>query len=310
MSMIRSVFLGLARSESFRRLAIGFGPARAMSRRFVAGETLDQAVRVVQTLNEQGLQVTLDHLGENVITETEALDSTNEVLDLVAAIQEHRLKSGVSVKLTQLGLDLGPWLAAENLQRIVARAAIAGCFVRIDMESHEYVEATLEILAGLWDQYRNVGVVIQSYLFRSPDDVARLVEMGASVRLVKGAYDEPPEVAYPDKADTDAAFVRLMEMLFSPKARANGVYPAIATHDTRLIDWAKEYAAQQGIDRDRFEFQMLYGIRSGLQRQLVAKGYRVRTYVPYGEQWWPYFMRRLAERPANVVFFARSLVYR
>jgi proline dehydrogenase len=310
MSMIRSVLLALARSESLRRLAIGFGPARAMSRRFVAGETLNQAVQVVHALNEQGLLVTLDHLGENVTTETEARDSTNEILDLVVAVEEQGLRSGVSVKLTQLGLDLGPWLATENLQRIVARAATAGCFVRIDMESHDYVDATLEILAGLWDQYRNVGAVIQSYLYRSPDDVARLVEMGASVRLVKGAYDEPPEVAYPDKADTDAAFVHLMEMLFSSEARANGVYPAIATHDTRLIDWAKEYADGQGIDRHRFEFQMLYGIRSSLQRQLVADGYRVRTYVPYGEQWWPYFMRRLAERPANILFFLRNLVRR
>lgn len=310
MSVTRSVFLGLARSESLRRLAIGFGPARAMSHRFVAGETLDQAVAVVRALNEQGLLATLDHLGENVTTETEARDSTNEILDLVAAIEAQGLKSGVSVKLTQLGLDLGPWLAAENLQRIVARAAAAGCFVRIDMESHEYVDATLEILAGLWDHYKNVGAVIQSYLYRSPGDVDRLVEMGASVRLVKGAYDEPPEVAHPDKADTDAAFIQLMEVLFGPRARANGVYPAIATHDTRLIDWAREQVEQQGIDRDRFEFQMLYGIRSRLQRQLVADGYRVRTYVPYGQQWWPYFMRRLAERPANIVFIARNLVRR
>jgi proline dehydrogenase len=310
MSLMRTVFLGLARSESLRRLAIGFGPARAMSRRFVAGETLDQAVGVVQGLNGQGLLATLDHLGENVTTETEARDSTNEILDLVEAIEEQELQSGVSVKLTQLGLDLGPWLAAENLQRIVARAALAGCFVRIDMESHEYVDATLEILAGLWDEYKNVGAVIQSYLYRSPDDVAQLVERGISVRLVKGAYDEPPEVAYADKADTDTAFVRLMEMLFSPEARANGLYPAIATHDTRLIDWAREHVDQQGIDHERFEFQMLYGIRSALQRQLVAEGYRVRAYIPYGQQWWPYFMRRLAERPANILFLARNLVRR
>jgi proline dehydrogenase len=310
MSLTRRIFLGLARSESLRRLFIGFGPARAMSRRFVAGETLEQAVGVVRALNEQGLLATLDHLGENVTTETEARDSTNEILDLVAAIEAQGLNSGVSVKLTQLGLDLGPWLAAENLQRIVARAAMAGCFVRIDMESHEYVDATLEILAGLWDQYKNVGAVIQSYLYRSPGDVDRLVGMGASVRLVKGAYDEPPEVAYPEKADTDAAFIRLMERLLSLESRANGVYPAIATHDTRLIEWAKGHAEQHGIGRDRFEFQMLYGIRAGLQRQLVAEGYRVRTYVPYGQHWWPYFMRRLAERPANVLFLARNLVRR
>ncbi len=308
MSLMRTFLLTLSRSESLRRLVIGFGPARAMSRRFVAGETVEDAVGAVQALNEQGLRATLDHLGENVTTEAEARDSTNEILDLVAAIEEQGLDSGVSVKLTQLGLDLGPWPAIENLQRIVAQAAMTGRFVRIDMESHEYVAATLEIFEGLWEQYKNVGVVIQSYLYRSADDVARLVEMGASVRLVKGAYDEPPEAAYPDKADTDSAFVRLMEMLFGPKAQATGVYPAIATHDTSLINWAKEYTDQRGIGRDRFEFQMLYGIRTGLQGQLVTEGYRVRTYVPFGKHWYPYFMRRLAERPANVLFLLRNLV--
>jgi len=310
MSLMRTFFLALSRSESLRRLASGFGPARAMVRRFVAGETLDEAVVAVRALNDEGLLATVDHLGENVTTETEARDSTNEVLDLVVAIEEEGLDSGVSVKLTQLGLDLGPWLVTENLQRIVARAAEAGRFVRIDMESHEYVDATLEIFWGLWDQYKNLGVVIQSYLYRSTDDVARLVEGGASVRLVKGAYDEPPEVAYPDKADTDAAFVRQMEMLFSPQARANGVYPAIATHDIRLIDWAREHTDRQGIGRETFEFQMLYGIRTGLQRQLAADGYRVRAYVPYGRRWYPYFMRRLAERPANVFFLLRNLARR
>ena len=308
--MMRSFFLTLSNSGLLRRLATGFGPVRAMVRRFVAGETLDDAVAAVHGLNEQGLLATLDHLGENVTNETEARDGTNEILDLVDTIEENGLKSGVSVKLTQLGLDLGPWLAAENLQRIVARAATAGRFVRIDMESHPYVDSTLEIFEGLWDQYRNVGVVIQSYLYRSADDVARLVKMGASVRLVKGAYDEPSQVAYPDKADTDAAFVRLMEMLFSPEAQANGVFPAIATHDVRLIDWARDHTEKEGIGRDRFEFQMLYGIRQGLQRQLAADGYRVRTYVPYGRQWYPYFMRRLAERPANVLFLLRNLLRR
>jgi proline dehydrogenase len=310
MSLTRSLFLALSRSGSLQRLSAGLPPMRAMVRRFVAGETLQEAVAAVQALNDAGLLATLDHLGENVTTETEARDSGNEILDLVAAIEEEGLDSGVSVKLTQLGLDLGPWLATENLQRIVARAAKAGRFVRIDMESHEYVDATLDIFRGLWDRYKNLGVVIQSYLYRSDDDVARLVEMGASVRLVKGAYDEPPEVAYPDKTDTDAAYVRQMAMLFSPEARANGVVPAIATHDMRLIDWAKEYAQQQGIGREEFEFQMLYGIRPGLQRQLAAEGYRVRAYVPYGRQWYPYFMRRLAERPANVLFLLRNLLRR
>jgi proline dehydrogenase len=308
MPVLRDFFLVLARSQQLREMAVGFGPARKMARRFVAGETLAEAIAAVQNLNQQGLLATLDHLGENVTSETEARDATTEILDLLQAIEVNNLQSGVSVKLTQLGLDLHPALAADNLGRILARAAEARRFVRIDMESFDYIQPTLHLFEEFWYRYKNVGVVIQSYLYRSADDVARLVDLGASVRLVKGAYDEPPEVAYPDKADTDASYVRLMEQLFSDKAQSNGVFPAIGTHDTRLIDWAKNHARQRDIPQDRFEFQMLYGIRSGLQRQLVAEGYRVRAYVPYGDQWWPYFMRRLAERPANVVFLARNLL--
>jgi proline dehydrogenase len=308
MPLMRSLFLALSRSSRLREMTVRFSPARTMVRRFVAGERLEEAIDAVRNLNRQGLLATLDHLGENVTSETEARDATTEVLDALDAIEAGGLQSGVSVKLTQLGLDLSPALATENLARIVARAAKAGRFVRIDMESLDYVQPTLDLFEALWDHYRNVGVVIQSYLRRSGDDVARLVRLGASVRLVKGAYDEPPEVAYPDKADTDASFVRLMEALFSDQAQANGVFPAIATHDTRLIDWARDHTRQRGIPPDRFEFQMLYGIRTRLQRQLAAEGYRLRAYVPYGRQWYPYFMRRLAERPANVLFLLRNLL--
>ncbi len=307
MPLMRNFFLALSRSERLRQVMVRFGPARAMARRFVAGETLEEAVQAVQALNRDGLLATLDHLGENVTSEHEARDATTEILDLLDAIAAHDLGSGVSLKLTQLGMDLSPALAAENLERIVARAAEIGRFVRIDMESFEYVQPTLDLFAGLWPRYKNVGVVIQAYLYRSADDVARLVQMGASVRLVKGAYDEPPEVAYPDKADTDANYVRLLEQLFCDEARANGVFPAIATHDEQIIHWAVDHTRQQGIAPDRFEFQMLYGIRAGLQRSLAAGGYRVRAYVPYGAQWVPYFMRRLAERPANIVFVVRNL---
>jgi proline dehydrogenase len=306
--MMRGFFLALSRSEPLRRTATHLAPARTMARRFVAGETLQEAITAVQSLNAQGLLATLDHLGENVTGEQEARDATAEVLDLLDAIDASGVRSGVSVKLTQLGLDLSPELAAENLERIAARAAGIGHFVRIDMESSSYVQLTLDLFAELYQRYKNVGVVIQSYLYRSADDVARMVRLGASVRLVKGAYDEPPELAYPDKADTDANYIRLMELLFSSEARANGVFPAIATHDSRLIDWAKDHTRRQGIPRDRFEFQMLHGIRSGLQRQLVVEGYRVRLYVPYGEHWWPYLMRRLAERPANLFFLLRNLL--
>lgn len=308
MSLVRPFFLALSGSEWLRHTAISLGPVRRMSRRFTAGETLDEAVAAVKELNRQGLLATLDHLGENVTSETEARDATTDVLDLLEAIEASGIQSGISVKLTQLGLDLGPALAAENLQRIVARAADAQRFVRIDMESSEYVEQTLDLFEGLWPQHSNVGVVIQSYLRRSINDAARLVRIGASVRLVKGAYDEPPEVAFADKAETDACFMQIVEQLFSDEAQANGVFPAIATHDTRLIEQTKALTLRRKIARDRFEFQMLYGIRPRLQQQLVAEGYHVRVYVPYGQQWFPYLMRRLAERPANVSFLLRNLI--
>jgi proline dehydrogenase len=279
-----------------------------MARRFVAGETLDEAIAVVQSLNRQGLAASLDHLGENVISETEARDATTETLDLLAAIAANQVRSGVSLKLTQLGLDLSPALAVENLERILAGATEVGCFVRLDMESYEYVQPTLDLFEEMWRRYKNVGVVIQSYLYRSAGDMARLVELGAPVRLVKGAYSELPEVAYPNKADIDANYIRLMEQLFDEPARAHGVFPALATHDIKLIERAKEHTHHLGIPPDRFEFQMLYGIRTGLQQQLVTEGYRVRAYVPYGRQWYPYFMRRLAERPANLMLLLQSLL--
>ena len=308
MPLMRNFFLSLSRSERMRQVASRFGPIRAMVRRFVAGETQEDALEAVAVLNRDGLLATLDHLGENVTSEHEARDATTEILELLEGIAADDLRSGVSVKLTQLGLDLAPALAAENLERIVARAAEAGRFVRIDMESLDYVQPTLDLFGGLWPRYKNVGVVIQSYLYRSADDVARLIQMGASVRLVKGAYDEPPEVAFPEKADTDANYIHLMEQLFGDEAQARGVFPAIATHDERLIAWAEEHTRQRHISPERFEFQMLYGIRPGLQRRLAAEGYRVRAYVPYGREWFPYFMRRLAERPANVLFLVRNLL--
>jgi proline dehydrogenase len=308
MSLMRTFFLALSRSESLRQIAIGLAPVRKMSRRFTAGETLEDAIAAAEELNKQELLATLDHLGENVTSETEARDATTIVLDLLEAIEASSVQSGVSVKLTQLGLDLSPALAAENLQRILVRAAGAQRFVRIDMESSEYVQRTLDLFEGLWPHHRSVGVVIQSYLRRSADDVARLVQQGASVRLVKGAYDEPPEIAFAEKADTDACFIQLAEQLFSDEARSKGVFPAIATHDTRLIEQTRSLALHRGVGQDRFEFQMLYGIRPKLQKQLVAEGYRVRVYVPYGQQWFPYLMRRLAERPANVSFLLRNLL--
>jgi proline dehydrogenase len=308
MQLSRSLFLALSQSKTLQDTAIGFEPVRSVSRRFVAGETQQEAIAVGRALNQQGLLATLDHLGENVARESEARNATTKIVELIEAIQASGVASGVSVKLTQLGLDLSPALAAENLEQIAARAAQARRFVRIDMESFAYVQCTLDLFKELWSRHKNLGVVIQSYLYRSADDVARLVDLGASVRLVKGAYDEPPEVAYAAKADTDASFVRLIKSLFHERARTRGVFPAIGTHDTKLINWVKDYTFREKISPDCFEFQMLYGVRSGLQRRLAAEGYRVRAYVPYGRQWYPYLMRRLAERPANVLFLMRNLL--
>jgi proline dehydrogenase len=308
MQPMRSFFLALSRSERLRQMATKFGPAQAVVRRFVAGETLEEAIAVVHQLNQEGLHATLDHLGEEVTSASQAGQATAQILGLLEATEASDVQSGVSIKLTQLGLAFDPDLATENLERIVDRAAQASRFVRIDMESSEYVQPTLDLFEALWHRHKNLGVVIQSYLHRSDRDIALLIELGAPVRLVKGAYDEPPEIAYAQKSDTDASFVRLMEQLFSARAQANGVFPAIATHDTTLIEWARAHTRRQNISSESFEFQMLYGIRPGLQRQLATEGYRVRVYVPYGEQWYPYFMRRLAERPANVLFLLRNLL--
>jgi proline dehydrogenase len=308
MQPMRSFFLALSRSERLRQMATKFGPAQAVVRRFVAGETVEEAIAVVHQLNQEGLHATLDHLGEEVTSASQAGQATAQILGLLEAIEASDVQSGVSIKLTQLGLAFDPDLAAENLERIVGRAAQAGRFVRIDMESSEYVQPTLDLFEALWQRHKNLGVVIQSYLHRSDRDIARLIELGAPVRLVKGAYDEPPEIAYAQKSDTDESFIRLMEQLFSARALASGVFPAIATHDTTLIEWAKAHTRRRNICPESFEFQMLYGIRPGLQRQLATEGYRVRVYVPYGEQWYPYFMRRLAERPANVLFLLHNLL--
>ena len=226
MQPMRTLFLALSHSQRLRSVATRFGPARSMARRFVAGESLDEAIKAVAALNLQGVRATLDHRGENVVSETEARDGTHQVLDLIEAIAESGVQASVSVKLTQLGLDLSPALAAENLERIVERAAQVGRFVRIDMESSDYTQVTLDLFEGLWSRYKNVGIVIQSYLHRSASDVARLVELGAPVRLVKGAYNEPPGVAFAEKADTDKSFVQLAEQLLGVEAQANGVYAA------------------------------------------------------------------------------------
>jgi len=300
--MLRPILLALSNRPHLARWALRHPVLRRAALRFVAGERLAEAVAAILALNASGLAATLDHLGEHTTTRTGAEASARAYLAILDELRRTGVDCNLSVKLTQLGLDLDETLCEAHLHAILERAG--DTFVRIDMESSRYIEPTLALFERQWGAgRRNVGVVIQSYLRRSPADVERLIALGARVRLVKGAYAEPPSAAFPHKRDVDAAFAGLAEQLLR-----RGVYPAIATHDDRLIASARGIAASHGTGPDRFEFQMLYGIRRDLQARLHREGYRVRVYVPFGEEWYPYFMRRLAERPANVMFVIGSLL--
>jgi proline dehydrogenase len=307
-SWLRSLLLYLSRAGWARAMMTGFPPAWLVAKRFVAGETVDEAMSAAQELNSRGLLVTLDFLGESVQDAAEANAACEQILYLLDRMHAAGIDANVSLKLSQLGLKIDENLAVNNLRRILTRARQYGRRVRVDMEESAVVDVTLDIYRRLRDGegFTNVGVVIQSYLFRSEEDVRRLIAEGAWVRLVKGAYKEPADVAYAEKADVDAAFVRLTEMMLSDAARANGVYLAVASHDDKMIDATQRYARQHNIPPDAYEFQLLYGIRRERQAELVSQGHRVRIYVPYGAAWYPYFMRRLAERPANLWFFVSS----
>lgn len=301
--MLRSSFLYLSRQARLRRWAETAALARSMSRRFVAGETLAEALDAARRVAAQGLVVTLDHLGENVTDEFEARADAAEAGQALRELAAAGLEPNVSIKLTQFGLDLGEAVCRQNVCQLAGQAAEIGGFVRIDMESSAYTDRTLAIVSDLYRSHHTVGAVIQAYLRRSERDTERLSEEGIRIRLCKGAYLESPSVAFEKKAEVDESFLRLMRYLL-----VHGTYPAIATHDERMIAATREFASREGIAPNRFEFQMLYGIQRELQRQLVADGYRVRLYVPYGVAWYPYFMRRLAERPANLLFLARSVL--
>ena len=307
-SWLRSLLLYLSRAGWARAMMTGFPPAWLVAKRFVAGETVDEAMSAAQELNSRGLLVTLDFLGESVQDAAEANAACEQILYLLDRMHAAGIDANVSLKLSQLGLKIDENLAVNNLRRILTRARQVGRRVRVDMEESAVVDVTLDIYRRLRDGegFDNVGVVIQSYLFRSEEDVRRLIAEGAWVRLVKGAYKEPADVAYAEKADVDAAFVRLTEMMLSDAARANGVYLAVASHDDQMIAATQRYARQHNIPPDAYEFQLLYGIRRERQAELVSQGHRVRIYVPYGAAWYPYFMRRLAERPANLWFFVSS----
>ena len=313
--MFRSFFIYISKAAWARKIVTSWSIAWKAASRFVAGETLEDALQTTRSLNQKGMAVTLDHLGEHTTNPDEARQAARHILDILEKIEETGVRANVSLKLTQIGLALSYDICRENLAVILERARQCQTFVRLDMEDSPWVEQTLQIYRELVSQYgaETVGVVIQSYLYRSEDDIRALAAYGARVRLCKGAYKEPPEVAYPKKRDVDANFDRLAEMLvdYAGDAGTPGVspdgktppIPAIASHDDLRIQHVKEYIRGKGFPRQAVEFQMLNGIRRDLQEQLAGEGFPVRIYVPYGTEWYPYFMRRLAERPANLWFF-------
>lgn len=303
--MLRTSLLYLSRQQGVFDFVKNVGFARKMASRFVAGETINTAVDAVAQLNAKGITASLDLLGESVHSEAEARATGRQYLEILDRIHERKLDANVSVKLTALGQDISDDLGVEVVREVIARAKQYDSFVRLDMESSAYTDRTLDTFEQkLFPGYENnVGVVLQSSLRRTLDDVARANRLSARVRICKGAYLEPPAVAFPDKADVDKNYVAAMHKLMT-----EGRYPGIATHDEAIIAEAKRFAKEQGIAPDKFEFQMLYGVRRDLQEQIVKEGYRMRVYVPFGSQWYPYLMRRLAERPANIAFMAGNIV--
>jgi proline dehydrogenase len=299
-----NLYLWLSEQRSVFDFIKSNGIARKLASRFVAGETVDSAIEAAKVLNGDGTMVSLDLLGESVSSREETGAARDEVLEILDAIFETKVDGNVSVKLTQLGLDIDRTLCIENMSQILERAKELDIFVRIDMESTEYTERTLEIFDELHDKYGNVvGIVIQSYLYRSAGDIEMLVKRGARVRLCKGAYSEPPELAFQDMKDVRAAFVALMKRLVD-----DGTYPGIATHDDEMVDKTLKYVEANSIPVERFEFQMLYGVRRDLQKKLRNQGFNVRVYIPFGSNWYPYLMRRMAERSSNVGFMVKSLI--
>jgi proline dehydrogenase len=310
--MMREVLIYLSRSKRLARLMTTNRLARSASTRFIAGETIEDALDLARSYQDSNMLVALDFLGEGVTSRADAEATAEEYLRAIGKIEAAGLqqRTYVSLKLTSMGLDISNELAEEMLGRIVERAERVDppVFVRIDMEGSPYTQRTLDLFHKVFADHKNVGIVIQSALYRSAEDVDRIVAVGGGVRLCKGAYLEPATIAFQAKADVDAAYLRLSEKMLSPEARQNGTYLALATHDEKIIDWAKRYATEHGIPKDAFEFQMLKGVRRDLWSKLVDEGYRMRVYVPYGTHWYPYYMRRLAERPENVGFMVRHVL--
>jgi proline dehydrogenase len=300
----RNALLWLSQQEGLKDFASRIGYFKRLTTRFVAGDTIDEVIPFIRQLNMENCTASFDHLNEAVGSADEAEQEVAEYLNILAKIDEQRIRSNVSIKLTQFGLGLDPELAYQNARRVVEDAHRRGNFVRVDMEDSSATQATIDIFKRLRAEFdlNTVGIVLQSYLYRTYEDAQELVKLPARIRICKGAYNEPPEVAFADKRDVDANYVKVMQLLLS-----SGIYHGIATHDPKMIDATINFARREGIGKEKYEFQMLYGIRRDLQRQLARDGFNMRIYVPYGKHWYPYFMRRLAERPANVWFVLKNL---
>src|SRR3990172_10858720 len=301
--MIKTALLHMSEQPKLQHLAMRMELSRRTARRFVAGETIQEAVEAISRLNDQGFSATIDYLGENVSSENDALRATNEYLQALDEIQKKSADSNVSLKLTQFGLSIHDEMTSANVERVVLRARDYNNFVRIDMEGSPYTDSTLRIFRWLRQKYENVGIVVQAYLYLTEKDIEDLLQLKSRIRLCKGAYKEPPTIAFKKKIDTDRNYIQLMKILLK-----SGIYHGIATHDPAMIQATKKFAKTERIANEQFEFQMLYGIRRDLQSQLIREGYKLRVYVPYGEEWYSYLMRRMAERPANLFFVLRNLI--
>ncbi|MBI5778382.1 MAG: proline dehydrogenase family protein [Planctomycetes bacterium] len=312
MNPMKDCFLFLSKRTLLQKLLSTSGPCKIISRRFVSGETLDESIHAAKDLNKHGILVTMDHLGESVCDESSALEAADEYLNILEKIKpESGNNITVSLKLTQMGLDIGDNFCLDNMRRIMNKVRDYRKLLTIDMEDTPYTDRTLNIYTTLLKEgFAGTGIVIQAYLRRSEADIRNLLALGPRIRLCKGAYKEPAKVAFPDKKDVDSNYTNLLAIMFSKDALAKGTYPEVASHDENIINWTINHVRQNHIPADKFEFQMLYGIRRDLQEKLVSQGYRMRVYLPYGTHWYPYFMRRLAERPANVWFMVKNMCYR
>ena len=300
----RSALIWLSRQEGLKDFATSFKFFKKLTTRFVAGDTIEEVIPIIHEINAENATASFDHLNESVESGTEAEREVEEYLNILAKIDEKRVRSNVSIKLTQFGLGLDPELAYRNARRVVEDAHRRGNFVRVDMEDSKVTQVTIDIFKRLRAEFglNDVGIVLQSYLYRTYADAQELVKLPARIRICKGAYFEPPEVAFAEKKDVDANYVKVMQLLLS-----SGTYHGIATHDPKMIDATIDFATREGIGKEKYEFQMLFGVRRDLQHQLARDGFNMRVYVPYGKHWYPYFMRRLAERPANIWFVLKNL---